>query len=93
MATLSFMYCNKTVHCWLYFSSLSSSHVFPLFSLFQEEEHTLEECKGQEETARVETEEEALEAVRQKAAWSVKQPLCVFQMHVVVHVFMCSHVL
>ena len=54
-------------------------------SFLQEEEHTLEECKRQEETTWMEAEEEALEAVIQKAPWSVKQPLCVLQMHVVVH--------
>ena len=59
--------------------------VFPLFSLFQEEERIPEECKRQKETARIEAEEEALETVGQKAAWSVKQPLCVLQMHVVIH--------
>ena len=43
----------------------------------------MEEHKRQEETGKIE--EETLEAVRQKAAWSVKQPLCVLQMHVIVH--------
>lgn len=43
----------------------------------------MEEHKRQEETGKIE--EETLEAVRQKASWSVKQPLCVLQMHVIVH--------
>ena len=43
----------------------------------------MEEHKKQEETGRIEVEEETLEAVRQKAAWSVKQPLCVLQMHII----------
>ena len=61
------------------------------FSLLQEEEHTLEECKRQEETAWMEAEEEALEAVIQKASWSVKQPLCVLQMHIVLHCRCLKH--
>ena len=45
----------------------------------------MEEHKRLEETGRIEVEEETLEAVRQKTAWSVKQPLHVPQMHVIVH--------
>ena len=45
----------------------------------------MEEHKRQEETRRIGAEEATLEAVRQKAAWSVKQPLRVPQMHVIVH--------
>ena len=45
----------------------------------------MEEHKRQEETRRIGAEAATLEAVRQKAAWSVKQPLRVPQMHVIVH--------